>query len=766
MATNRIQIKRSTANSVVTGLNPGELAFTANGNVLFVGNPADGASVRIGGLQSPGTLTANQALVANATSGIDKVITANLVPTNIWANGAAGTAGQVLSSNSSGGVFWVAPSAGVAGSTTQIQFNDGGALAGDAGFVFDKTTDIVTANGGFQTPGTGTGAGGTVQNTSTMFVGNNTVNTVITSAGLNVNAATIANSSGVYTTGTVNAATVSVGSSIVANSSRLVIGTAVGVQANGGIGTAGQVLTSNGTTVFWAAASTADVTGVDAGNGLTGGGTTGDVALAVGQGNGITVSADAVAVNAGNGLVANATGLHILTTGDTTLIANATGLYVNDATLSIATSQLTGDVALGTQTSGNYVATIAAGAGISGSSSSEGGAATIAVVANSGIVANTTGVFVNPGNGLTVNATGVHITSRSFTLSGDVTGSATYDGTGTVTIATTIAADSVALGTDTTGNYVASITAGAGISGSSSSEGGAATIAVVANNGIVANTTGVFAKQANGITVDAGGINVLAGTGGGLVSNSTGVFVNANNGLVANATGLHVGSGNGISVSADALAVTGGSTLTVNTSGVHVNSTLSITDLSLSGNLTVLGTLSTIDTTNLTVKDSLIELANGNVSADLLDIGLYGQYSSTGTRYTGIFRDASDGVYKVFTNSTVEPTTTVDTGANGYVQGTLQSFFNSGAFVANATAVNITANSTVAVALVANTLTLTTALAGTSGGTGKTTMTNNAILVGNSSNGYNELTLNSNAGYVLQSNGTALVYDYLDGGTF
>jgi len=60
---------------------------------------------------------------------------------------------------------------------------------------------------------------------------------------------------------------------------------------------------------------------------------------------------------------------------------------------------------------------------------------------------------------------------------------------------------------------------------------------------------------------------------------------------------------------------------------------------------------------------------------------------------------------------------------------------------------------------------LSTALPGTSGGTGKATMTNNAILVGNSTNGYNELTLGT-AGYVLQSNGSALIYDILDGGTF
>ena len=45
-------------------------------------------------------------------------------------------------------------------------------------------------------------------------------------------------------------------------------------------------------------------------------------------------------------------------------------------------------------------------------------------------------------------------------------------------------------------------------------------------------------------------------------------------------------------------------------------------------------------------------------------------------------------------------------------------------------------------------------------------MTNQAILVGNTTNGYNELALDTNAGYILQSNGTALVYDTLDGGTF
>lgn len=260
-----------------------------------------------------------------------------------------------------------------------------------------------------------------------------------------------------------------------------------------------------------------------------------------------------------------------------------------------------------------------------------------------------------------------------------------------------------------------------------------------------------------------GTISVLANNG--LVANTTGVFVIGGDGLVSNATGVHIGSGNGISVSADAIAINSGSTLTVNSTGVHVNSALSITDLALSGNLTVSGTLTTVDATNLVVKDPIIKLANGNASTDTLDIGFYGVYGASGAKYTGLFRDVDDGLWKLFTGANSEPTTTVNTAAVGYLQGTLQAFLTSGAFVANSTQVIITANSTVSSTITANTLTLTTALAATSGGTGKGTMTSQAILVGNTTNGYNELALGA-SGLVLQSNGTALVYDTLDGGVF
>lgn len=80
-------------------------------------------------------------------------------------------------------------------------------------------------------------------------------------------------------------------------------------------------------------------------------------------------------------------------------------------------------------------------------------------------------------------------TARTISLAGDLSGSASFDGTSDITISGTIAADSVALGTDTTGNYVAAgSTSGNGISGSVSSEGGTFTVTSNATNANTAST--------------------------------------------------------------------------------------------------------------------------------------------------------------------------------------------------------------------------------------------------------------------------------------
>ena len=70
-------------------------------------------------------------------------------------------------------------------------------------------------------------------------------------------------------------------------------------------------------------------------------------------------------------------------------------------------------------------------------------------------------------------------TARTITLSGDVSGSASVDGSANVTITTAVQPNSVALGTDTTGNYVAGITQGTGITISGTAgEGWSPTVAI------------------------------------------------------------------------------------------------------------------------------------------------------------------------------------------------------------------------------------------------------------------------------------------------
>jgi len=103
-------------------------------------------------------------------------------------------------------------------------------------------------------------------------------------------------------------------------------------------------------------------------------------------------------------------------------------------------------------------------------------------------------------------------TARTVTFTGDVTGSFTIDGSADLTsVALTVGADQVALGTDTTGNYVATAdVSGNGLSGSSTTEGGTFT---VASNATATNTgsTIVF-RDASG-DFSAGTITATAFTG-------------------------------------------------------------------------------------------------------------------------------------------------------------------------------------------------------------------------------------------------------------
>jgi hypothetical protein len=81
-------------------------------------------------------------------------------------------------------------------------------------------------------------------------------------------------------------------------------------------------------------------------------------------------------------------------------------------------------------------------------------------------------------------------TARAIQVSGDVTGTANFDGSAAINIVTTIAANSVALGTDTSGSYVESLVAGTGVTiTNNSGEGATPTIAIGQAVGTGSNVT-------------------------------------------------------------------------------------------------------------------------------------------------------------------------------------------------------------------------------------------------------------------------------------
>jgi len=135
------------------------------------------------------------------------------------------------------------------------------------------------------------------------------------------------------------------------------------------------------------------------------------------------------------------------------------------------------------------------GVNASGNQDTSGNAATATVLETArnigGVSFDGSGDITLPG----VNTSGNQDTSgsaatlstpRAIALIGDVVGTANFDGSAGISISTVIQADSVALGTDTTGNYVsAGATSGNGISGSVSNEGG---IFAIESNATTANT--------------------------------------------------------------------------------------------------------------------------------------------------------------------------------------------------------------------------------------------------------------------------------------
>ena len=98
-----------------------------------------------------------------------------------------------------------------------------------------------------------------------------------------------------------------------------------------------------------------------------------------------------------------------------------------------------------------------------------------------------------------------------------------------------------------------------------------------------------------------------------------------------------------INAGGTALAVTGNVTIS--------------NDLTITGNLIINGNTTSISANNLVVNDSLLYIANNN-SGNTFDIGIVGHFVSNQYQHTGLVRDHTDGVWKLFSNVSTEPSTT------------------------------------------------------------------------------------------------------------
>jgi hypothetical protein len=328
-----------------------------------------------------------------------------------------------------------------------------------------------------------------------------------------------------------------------------------------------------------------------------------------------------------------------------------------------------------------------------------------------------------------------------------------------------IAANSVALGTDTTGNYVATVAGTANqvtISGSGS-ETAAVTVALTDDVTLVGDlTVGGNDIKANGgttsITLSGADVAVagdLTVTGNDIKSSTAtalslaGADVTVAGDLTVTGNDIKSSSATALTLAGADVTVAGDLTVTGNdikSSGGTTALTLSGANVTVAGNLTVSGTTTTVNSTTLSVTDPLVFVGNDNNATDAVDIGLFGLYDTSGTQdlYAGLFRDASDGKWKLFRDSQAAPTTTVNVSATGYTVATL---------VANLEGGTVSS--------------LTSAITVANGGTGAATFTANGVLFGNGTSAFG-VTAVGTAGQALLSGGSGVAPSFgnIDGGTY
>ena len=274
-----------------------------------------------------------------------------------------------------------------------------------------------------------------------------------------------------------------------------------------------------------------------------------------------------------------------------------------------------------------------------------------------GVVANLTG------NASTASALQ---TARTIAHSGDITGSASFDGTAGITIAMTLATVNSNVGsfggatqipsvtvnakglvTAASNNAIAAATLSGDISTVTVTPGSSSTITLNTVN----SNTGAFGSSAAipVITVNGKGLITAVSTVSPRIdslNDVTGVGATTSSAITINNTTQSTGATNG------ALVVAGGV-------GIQKDAYIS-GSVTIGGTLFIGGTLVTTGVSTLVVDDAIIYVANSN-TGNTVDIGMVGHFDpGSNYQHTGLIRKATDGYWYLFSGVTYEPGATVN----------------------------------------------------------------------------------------------------------
>mgnify|MGYP001500836292 FL=1 len=415
-----------------------------------------------------------------------------------------------------------------------------------------------------------------------------------------------------------------------------------------------------------------DITGVTAGTGLSGGGTSGAITVNFAPSglSAVTVASDDKVIiadtnDSDNPKTVTAQAIaNLAPQGDITSVTAGTNLNgggsSGDLTLNLDT-----DISIATATFSSGSPLVFEGA------TADAHETTIAITdptADRTITfQNATGTVAHLDSDITGNAATATALATARAINGE-----DFDGTSAITV--TAAANTLTTNTLASGVTASSLTS-------------VGTLSSLTVSGLITANGGITIQATDTLTFDSVALTTVQTSGESFADNDTSLMTSASidDRILARTVNSLTGTANEVEVSASSGAVTVGLP----------------NNVTIAGDLTVNGDTTTVNTATLSVEDPLIILAKSNNGADSVDIGFYGLYDTSGSQdlYAGLFRDANDsGKFKLFKDLQVEPTTTVNTGGTGYAAATLVVGTLEGAVTGNVTG-DVTGNADTATQL-------------------------------------------------------------------